>query len=339
MSERAYHHQLRLRDFTAFEDATLEFVSGVNAFVGENGTGKTHVLKALYAVQLARSREDYSLQDILAETFQVKDPGDLRRLTSPGQRAATLSGRYGTEQWEFRYDPVVMTDPPGESWGQVERPVYIPAIDMMGHTRGFTEAYDEVRLDFDRTYRDIVSLLRLERRNGSHEAGLRAELLDVLGGELERDPSGRFYLVTGSGRLPMPLVAEGIRKVATLIQLQKNGWLVPGTTLLWDEPEVNLNPLLMDEVIRALLVLARLGVQVILATHSYVILKELDLQADSSASIRYFGFARGENGTTIAPADDLSALRPNPILDQYDSLYDRELTRSTRRPRADVRPR
>ena len=57
MSERAYHQSLRLRNFTAFAAAEFDFVPGVNVFVGENGTGKTHVMKALYAMQLTQSRE------------------------------------------------------------------------------------------------------------------------------------------------------------------------------------------------------------------------------------------------------------------------------------------
>ena len=137
----------------------------------------------------------------------------------------------------------------------------------------------------------------------------------------------------------MPLVAEGIRKIATLIQLQRNGWLSSGATLLWDEPEVNLNPKLMDEVIGAILAISRAGVQVFLATHSYVILKELDLQAEQTDSIRYFGFQRNETGTTVHATEDFALLEPNPILEQYDSLYDRELTRSTGRNRNGERVR
>ena len=106
---------------------------------------------------------------------------------------------------------------------------------------------------------------------------------ELLGGELEYEEStGRFYLVTRRrDDLPMPLVAEGLRKIATLVRLAQNGWLTPGTTLFWDEPEVNLNPLLMGEVVGAILSLARQGIQVFLATHSYVILKELDYAGES----------------------------------------------------------
>ena len=45
-----HHRSLRLQNFTAFADATFEFVPGVNVLVGENGTGKTHALKALYGL-------------------------------------------------------------------------------------------------------------------------------------------------------------------------------------------------------------------------------------------------------------------------------------------------
>ena len=38
-----------LKNFTVFKDFQLEVSSGINIFVGENGTGKTHLLKALYA--------------------------------------------------------------------------------------------------------------------------------------------------------------------------------------------------------------------------------------------------------------------------------------------------
>ena len=74
--------------------------------------------------------------------------------------------------------------------------------------------------------------------------------------------------------------------------------------MFWDEPALNFNPVLMDEVVGAILGLARTGVQIFLATHSYVILKELDLQADRTDSVRYFAFRHLEEGTTVNPTDD-----------------------------------
>jgi recombinational DNA repair ATPase RecF len=39
---------LHLRNLTVFPDANLQFADGLNLVVGENGTGKTHLLKAAY---------------------------------------------------------------------------------------------------------------------------------------------------------------------------------------------------------------------------------------------------------------------------------------------------
>ena len=36
-------------NFTVFTDLNVEFSSGINIFVGQNGTGKTHLMKAVYS--------------------------------------------------------------------------------------------------------------------------------------------------------------------------------------------------------------------------------------------------------------------------------------------------
>lgn len=342
MSDQPYHQSLRLKNFTAFAAAEFEFVPGVNVFVGENGTGKTHVMKALYAVQLAQSRER-GIYETIGGLFQAEDVTGIIRVNVRDDTGSTVSGIYGSRKWSY---DIQRTGYLGRIAGHTvaidypfkpERPVFIPAIDMMGHTKGFTEAYDEVRLDFDLTCRDVVNLLRLERKNGNpqppFDEKLDEPLARLLNGKIERDDDGRFYLATKAGRLPMPMVAEGLRKIATLVQLERNGWLTSGTTLFWDEPEVNLNPILMGEVVSAILALTRRGVQVFLATHSYVILKEIDLQTRKEDTVRYFAFQGSEAGTTVNATEDFALLSPNPILEQYDSLYDRELTRSTGRNR------
>lgn len=342
MSEQPYHQSLHLRNFTAFAAAEFDFVPGVNVFVGENGTGKTHVMKALYAMQLMLSRQLSGIGTILEDLFQTKNVVDVIRIGANQTITANVNGLYADRMWTYviqrRGSPGGDAEISVDNWILgAERPVFIPAIDMMGHTKGFAEAYDEVRLDFDLTYRDVVNLLKLERRNGDprmlSKESLDEPLARLLNGKIEKNNDGRFYLATDAGRLPMPMVAEGLRKIATLIQLERNGWLMLGTTLFWDEPEVNLNPTLMGEIVGAILALTRRGVQVFLATHSYVILKELDLQTRKDDTVRYFAFQPGADGTTISATEDFALLAPNPILEQYDSLYDHELTRSTGRNR------
>lgn len=44
-------NSLHVENFTVFKKADFDFVPGVNVLVGGNATGKTHVLKLLYAMQ------------------------------------------------------------------------------------------------------------------------------------------------------------------------------------------------------------------------------------------------------------------------------------------------
>jgi Recombinational DNA repair ATPase (RecF pathway) len=38
---------LQLKNFTAFIELTIDFSPGINIIIGENGTGKTQLLKAI----------------------------------------------------------------------------------------------------------------------------------------------------------------------------------------------------------------------------------------------------------------------------------------------------
>lgn len=323
MNEFPHHEQLRLRNFTAFSDVTFDFVPGINVFVGENGTGKTHTMKALFAWQLIQQRGDPGLS-VFRQTFQVEHVGEVVR-SSDGQ--SIVDGRFGGVVWQMHAqtpDPIIFR---GQVVG-MPRPVFIPAIDMLGHTKGFVSTYDEYAIDFDLTHRDIVSLLLAPEKRDLDEGadGTANRLKLVLSGDLVLEGE-RFYLNVKDRLLAIPTIAEGLRKVATLLRLVQGGWLRPGTSLFWDEPETNLNPVLMDEVVGALLAIARSGVQIFLATHSYILLEELS-EAAEKGEVRYFGFEPSEDGVKVKATEELALLDPNPILRQYESLYNRKMERA-----------
>ncbi|MBM3494919.1 MAG: hypothetical protein FJX72_11470 [Armatimonadetes bacterium] len=334
------HERLSVRDFSAFREADLEFVPGINAFVGQNGTGKTHLMQMLYVWQYLFSREgDPDLKDLLQREFRPDHLDQLVNLSAERPATAVVQGCLGGSDWDIaiaangsRNDvvPVMANSVPFD----VRRPVFIPALDMIGHTQGFATLYDEYRVDFSQSHRDLVGLLMGPEKRSLEPAA--AEALAILsgrlGGELALEGE-RFYIRNDLGSLPITLTAEGIRKAAVLSRLIATGWLSAGATLFWDEPETNLNPSMMDEMVAALLALSRGGVQIFIATHSYVMLKELDLQSRQTDTLRLFSFEGTANGTRVRMFDRLADLTPNAILDQYNSLYDRDLTRATGRKR------
>jgi predicted ATPase len=323
------HRKLVLKEFTCFRDQTLEFVGGINVFVGENGTGKTHAMKTMYAVQKAQSAlRNTDFQDELRRLFQVDSLDELISYQAPQHAQAMVTGSYGGSEWEFRIQRGqlhgIAKSPP--TVPQPELPIFVPAIDMMGHSRGFVSAANIIELDFDSTCFDLLNYLSTKRKATlSDRRELDAKLREVVDDEIVQEEDGRFFLVNDRGRVSMPMVAEGIRKVATLRKLVENNWIARGTTLFWDEPEANLNPKIMNEVVQALLLISRSGVQVFLASHSYLILKELDVMRAHSDSVRFFSFERTEAGTLVHSSDTYLGMRPNVIEEQYAELYDRQI--------------
>lgn len=333
-----YHESLTLQNLTVFSEQTLEFVPGLNVLVGENGTGKTHILKALYAWQMARHLadpgKDAKYERVFAETYGVTTVGEMQRSRA---RIATVSGRFGSNDWSVGFQQSAASD--NDVRPQPSRPVFIPAIEMMAHARNMNGLLRDYA-DFDRTCFDFLSLVTAQQnRNGFDSLSAEAAFAEVdalkklVPGEVEWDESEqRFYLNDYARRLPFSLVAEGYRKVSSLHRLIQLHWLPPGSVLFWDEPEVNLNPKWMDEVVEVLIALTQRGVQVFLATHSYVILKEIDLvmrsrrlQTGDTTEARFFGLKKERGVSKAVWSKDFASLEPNPILDQYDTMLEKDL--------------
>jgi len=138
-----------------------------------------------------------------------------------------------------------------------------------------------------------------------------------------------FFLRNRQGNLEFSLLAEGIRKLGLLWLLIQNGTLLNGSVLFWDEPETNLNPKLFGPLIEILLELQRMDVQIFLATHDYVILKELDLRKKENDSVLFHSLFREKKSVQIQyhSTDEYLQIHPNAIQDTFLDLFDRDVKR------------
>jgi len=130
------------------------------------------------------------------------------------------------------------------------------------------------------------------------------------------------------------MTAEGYRKIGVLHRLLCNGSINPGNTgvLLWDEPEANLNPALMKEVVQVLLELSRNGQQIILATHDYVLLKWFDLLMDKGKDdhIQFHVLCRDAetDRLTVESSENYSLISKTAISDTFAELFDEDVARA-----------
>jgi len=153
-------------------------------------------------------------------------------------------------------------------------------------------------------------------------------------GQIYQDSTVTHFVAKDDSSLASSMTAEGFRKIGVLHRLLCNGSINPGATgvLLWDEPEANLNPRLIKNLVQVLLELSRNGQQIILATHDYVLLKWFDLLMDKGKEdhVRFHVLAQdpGVRGVSIHSTDDYSMLANTGIAKTFSELYDAEIERS-----------
>ncbi|BCX80578.1 hypothetical protein MIT9_P0152 [Methylomarinovum caldicuralii] len=214
---------------------------------------------------------------------------------------------------------------------QKKAPVFLPTRELMTLYPGFVPLYESHYLEFEETYRDTCLLLGRPTLKGPREkraARLLVPLEEAIGGKVVLDKNGRFYLkIPGQGNMEMPLVAEGLRKLAMLIRLIATGSLLDKGVLFWDEPETTLNPRLIRLVARAILELCREGIQVFVATHSLFLLREFEVLSKekhfSRLRSRYFALTPGEAGVDVEQGDAVEELETLVLLDEELQQSDR----------------
>jgi len=131
------------------------------------------------------------------------------------------------------------------------------------------------------------------------------------------------------GKLEAQLVAEGLRKLASLKYLIDNGSLQSNGILLWDEPETNLNPRLIPHLAKFLYRLAASNnIQIFIATHDFLLSQELSLisEYEESAQIKFFSLYKLDSsaGVLLESGNTIAELEHNAILKEFADHYDRE---------------
>ncbi|MGE0681693.1 MAG: ATP/GTP-binding protein [Candidatus Binatia bacterium] len=345
---------LDIKNLTVFATANLRFSPQLNVFVGENGSGKSHLLKVAYTVLAASAEEGRKptassptkamLQTKLAEKLAtVLRPESLGRLArrKQGRERCELQFKFDDSRLNSKFSfatsskSEVDIDRLPTAW--VEKPpVFLPTRELLTIYPGFVSVYENRYLEFEETWRDTCVLLGAPALRGSREKRVKALLAPLekaMGGEVELDKNGRFYLnIPGQGRMEMPLVAEGLRKLAMLAQLIATGTLLDKGYLFWDEPETNLNPKLIKEVALAILHLCHGGVQIFVATHSLFLLREFHIQLQNpevkGVDAQFFGLQFGDNGVDVQQGkslDDIGAIAAlNEELHQSDRYLETE---------------
>lgn len=327
--------RIRLERFTAFESLDVELSPGINIFIGENGTGKTHLLKVAYAAcDITRTETDFA--EKLIRTF-LPYQRRLGRLVHRVGKTSRALVEIHREDAKLLCSFTNHAKGPGSAHIEGKKDwlsrkiesAYVPVKEMLANAPGFRGMYTLRDVEFEEVYADILDRAFRPILRGPHDQR-RRKLLGILQKSIQGkviQKEERFFLKNRQGELEFTLVAEGLRKLALLWLLIQNGTVLDGSVLFWDEPEANLNPKQMNTLVEILLELHRMGVQILVATHDYVLLKEFDLQSMEQDRIRFHTLYR-ENGRVLHHAtEEFLAIHPNAIEDALLRLFDQDVER------------
>lgn len=339
--------QLKIKNFMAFSDElTVKFSPKINVIIGENGTGKTQLLKAAYSLLAGDSgptafpgslNHDAFVDEYTKKYIELFLPyerklGKLHHTGAPDQAHLFFSFHGGKEcSVKFHNNSQKISFSMHD--GGVKSPgpaAFIPTKEVFSFAEGFSALYTTYKVSFDFTYYDTCILLdhpvlRPEKLQQKSQWAIE-EIEKVCGGKFIFYGGGRVTFKTPDGtEYSANAIAEGFRKIGILARHLETGIINPGVSgpLLWDEPESNMNPKLMRLLVEVLLELSRNGQQVILATHDYVLLKWFDLLMDKGKGdhVRYHSLYRGDNGSVqIKSTDDYKAIANNPISEAFTDL-------------------
>ena len=329
--------RIELERFTAFEKLDINFSPGMNVFIGENGTGKTHLLKVMYAACDAGFKKT-GITDKLIKIC-LPSNGDLGRLVHRKKTLTQCNIKiyqnkihvHVTFESNHKGHIAASENEKGDWDKSPIKSAYIPVKEILSNAPGFRSLYHQREVHFEEFYDDILNLAYLPqlRRPFSKEIQIMLNLLeDIMGGGVTIKGE-EFFLNSKQGNIEFSLLAEGFRKLGLLWLLLCNGSIRKGSVLFWDEPESNLNPKLYGPLINILLELQRQGVQIFIATHDYVILKELDLRLKESDKILFHSLYKDDSTGDVLcnSTDDFLQIEPNAIQDTFLDLFDRDIVR------------
>ena len=212
---------IEIENFTAFGKLEITFSPRVNVIIGSNGTGKTHLLKAIYGLALAglppsANHSDKEVAaDISMKLLRLFSPGEGRigALRASGAKALTRLSLTSSDDTRVTLSfgsrsQIVQIEVDASGTGHEFRPVFIPTKEVLSLVRGMRHPNHDrttVEMIFDDGYIGLAELLvhpgfEDEASNLDEDPRLSSvvrELVDLVGGRYRWTSEGAFRFEPG----------------------------------------------------------------------------------------------------------------------------------------------
>ena len=173
-------------DFTVFSNLEVKFSPKINIFIGENGTGKTHLMKAVYAACcLINKKIETPFDKKINSVFTPNSIGRLVR-RSVGRGSGSISvyrqdeGESNERSISFALTTLNKATVKQKAW-QIDKDVeavFVPVKDMLANAPGFRSLFSQKKLSYEEVYLDVIDKAFLPLPKGK-PAPERKKLWDI----------------------------------------------------------------------------------------------------------------------------------------------------------------
>lgn len=329
-----------LKEYGMIPEFSCKNFSNINLVIGENGTGKTFLLKALYSA--IRAMEEYKrgddiriINDVLAEklrwTFQVDKLGDM--VTRSSKESLNYEMELGADHIGYQFSSsaaskiITATAPTGN---REANSIFIPAKEVLSLYSIILKSREvDKSFGFDDTYYDLVKALRISPKKGKNYttfSNSRKLLNSVIDGKVEYDEiSGKWSYKNNRGqKFAIGATSEGVKKISIMDRLLSNGYLDNQSIIFIDEVESALHPTAVCDFLDMIEKIATdMNLQFFISSHSYFVIKKLVLIAKKNSGLVTCISLSKDKKPEIHDLSD--GMPDNSIIDTSIALYDEEI--------------
>ncbi|MCC8047416.1 MAG: ATP-binding protein [Clostridiales bacterium] len=329
-----------MKNYGILGDFQCDQFSNINLIIGENGTGKTYLLKSLYS--MIRSLEEYKrgdnikpFIDVLSEklrwTFQIDKLGDM--VTRSASESLKFDLKLGDIMANYQLSQSASNKVGSAIYpdtGKIGNSIFIPAKEVLSLFSIILKSreVDQV-FGFDDTYYDLAKALRIAPSRGKNYSAFANSgkiVSDVINGKVDYDEnSGKWYYKNRKNqKFSIGATSEGVKKIAIMDRLLANGYLDHDSIIFIDEIEAALHPDAVCQYLDMIDKIAReMDIQFFISSHSYFVIKKLFLIAYKRAD--YVTCISLDRDRNIQVCDLHDGMPNNSIIDASIRLYEEEI--------------
>lgn len=165
----------------------------------------------------------------------------------------------------------------------------MPAQEILSTYTNYLNYSEIAKYKLDSTYFYLADSLNKERNKVYSLSSFYKSFNKILKGEIINTNDG-YSFQKENDTFQSSLVGDGIKKLGTYKLLLENKEINKNTILFIDEPEVHLNPKLINFFVSFIIELSAKGVQIFLSSHNYLLIYLLSLKSEYSKKNTYIIF-------------------------------------------------